>query len=307
DRWGKVLSDYKDVVVHNKEKGAARWTFDFFKEVANIVEGDPQFAEMAATAAQPTPSNTGLGLSIATGAHAMRQVYDESVSQSAGSVGSRGTSHHRLSDTSMQGVHRTQSPPRGVHQYQHQHQHQHKISSSFPPAASAGVISQTQQGPPQAPPMLRRSSQTIPGRHGSSSFSYYPSQQPAHHHPYSRYSPPSHRAPYSGQLTQNTAQPQAPPVPPMHRASSTSVSQTAMTTSGPMPAGSPMIVAQTPVMAGGVSMDNPEQTCRYVLDILDQQMKRIDAQQESLTQLRESTRSAMERVENILQTHIRNN
>ncbi|KAJ2158335.1 hypothetical protein GGF46_003836 [Coemansia sp. RSA 552] len=47
DRWGKVLSDYKDVVVHNKEKGAARWTFDFFKEVATIVDSDSQFMELA--------------------------------------------------------------------------------------------------------------------------------------------------------------------------------------------------------------------------------------------------------------------
>ncbi|ORX71783.1 hypothetical protein DL89DRAFT_255518 [Linderina pennispora] len=236
---------------------------------------------MAATAAQPTPSNAGLGLSIATGAHAMRQVYDESVSQSAGSVGTRGTSHHRLSDSSMQASASASASAQ---------------NKQLVPASNLQQEPhlRLQQDHPWAPRILHRSP-TIQ------------LQQPTHHHPYTRYSPPSHRAPYSGQLTQNTAQPQAPPVPPMHRASSTSVSQTAVPTSGPMLAGSPMVVAQTPVMAGGISMDNPEQTCRYVLDILGQQMKRIDAQQESLTQLRESTRSAMKRVENILQTHIRNN
>ncbi|KAJ2354657.1 hypothetical protein H4S01_007066, partial [Coemansia sp. RSA 2610] len=45
-------------MVHNKEKGAARWTFDFFKEVAAIVEGDAQF-DLAATSPplfSPQPS-----------------------------------------------------------------------------------------------------------------------------------------------------------------------------------------------------------------------------------------------------------
>ncbi|KAJ2877751.1 hypothetical protein FB639_003631, partial [Coemansia asiatica] len=63
DRWGKVLSDYKDVMINNKEKGAARWTFDFFKEVANIVEGDPQFMDMSSpsTLSPPSMATTAAG------------------------------------------------------------------------------------------------------------------------------------------------------------------------------------------------------------------------------------------------------
>ncbi|KAJ1677322.1 hypothetical protein EV182_006412, partial [Spiromyces aspiralis] len=55
DRWGKVLSDYKDVMIHNKEKGAARWTFDFFDEVAAILRGTPGGDDLNAMVIPTTP------------------------------------------------------------------------------------------------------------------------------------------------------------------------------------------------------------------------------------------------------------
>ncbi|KAJ1919077.1 hypothetical protein H4219_002232 [Mycoemilia scoparia] len=60
DRWGKVLSDYKDVVIHNKEKGAARWTFDFFDDVAAILRGDT--SEESAATLHPHPSDEDLSI-----------------------------------------------------------------------------------------------------------------------------------------------------------------------------------------------------------------------------------------------------
>ncbi|KAJ2830041.1 hypothetical protein GGI24_001995 [Coemansia furcata] len=65
DRWGKVLSDYKDVMVHNKEKGAARWTFDFFKEVAGIVEGDTQYMDSAISPSSSSATSGGRPLPAA--------------------------------------------------------------------------------------------------------------------------------------------------------------------------------------------------------------------------------------------------
>ncbi|PIA13609.1 hypothetical protein COEREDRAFT_83375 [Coemansia reversa NRRL 1564] len=58
---------------------------------------------------------------------------------------------------------------------------------------------------------------------------------------------------------------------------------------------------------GNMTDVEPEKTCRYVLDMLETQVRRIDAQQDTLNQLRISTRNAMAKVEQVLQRHTRPN
>ncbi|KAJ1892715.1 hypothetical protein LPJ81_005506 [Coemansia sp. IMI 209127] len=60
-----------------------------------------------------------------------------------------------------------------------------------------------------------------------------------------------------------------------------------------------------PATAAAESGNDPERTCRYVLEMLEQQARRIDAQQESLSQLRESTKDAIRKVELVLRQYSR--
>ncbi|KAJ1841974.1 hypothetical protein LPJ73_005945, partial [Coemansia sp. RSA 2703] len=49
--------------------------------------------------------------------------------------------------------------------------------------------------------------------------------------------------------------------------------------------------------------DNPETAYRHALEILDRQIKRIDAQQDELNQLRQSTQEAISKVEQMMERH----
>ncbi|KAJ1733485.1 hypothetical protein LPJ72_002852 [Coemansia sp. Benny D160-2] len=242
DRWGKVLSDYKDVMVHNKEKGAARWTFDFFKEVAAIVDGDAHFMDMTKTA---SPPSTG----------------DDLNTYSFGSPGSVAVSsgpplmHHRMSEPNLNFTASvaTKRPQSQSHQHsqqhqhsQHSHQHQHSLLSPHFHATSPS----------------RRTS--YPQMQGCGSSSVTVRQYPP---------PPPPSLPLPLPL----------PPPPLTASASASA----------------VTVYPQPMSAVEHSTD-PERTCRYVLEMLEQQVRRIDVQQESLSQLRDSTKDAIRKVETVL-------
>ncbi|KAJ1766256.1 hypothetical protein LPJ74_005974 [Coemansia sp. RSA 1843] len=217
DRWGKVLSDYKDVMVHNKEKGAARWTFDFFKEVAAIVEGDAHFMDLAKTA---SPLSAG----------------DDLNAYSFGSPGSMAVSsgpplmQHRMSEPNL---------------------------NFNGPTATKRPQQQQQQQQTMIQPYFHANS---PSRRTS-----YPQMQ-------------------QGSGGSSIAVRQYPPPPPPP----------------------PLVTGYLqPTLIPAELGNDPERTCRYVLDMLEQQARRIDAQQESLLQLRDSTKDAIRKVELVLRQYSR--
>lgn len=179
-----MLSDYKDVIVHNKEKGAARWTFDFFTEVGNIVGSDCNHKHPSSSSSppsQPPPDSSQGGEDLH--AYSLRH----------GPISAPAhTAHHRMSEPNL-----------GL-SLSHQQQHR-------------------QQQRPSLMEVEESSDQ------------------------------------YN---TRRISYPQT------------------------------LVVQQ--------SQQNPEQTCRYVLDLLQTQMKRIDSEQQSLLQLRESTKDTISKVEQLL-------
>ncbi|KAJ2658105.1 hypothetical protein IWW48_004203 [Coemansia sp. RSA 1200] len=231
DRWGKVLSDYKDVMVHNKEKGAARWTFDFFKEVAAIVDGDAHFMDMTKTASPPSTGDDLNTYSFGS---------PSSVAASSGPP----LMHHRMSEPNLNysasvATKRPQSQSQQQSLQQQQQQHQHALLSSHFHATS---------------PSRRTSYPQMQGC-GSSSATVR------------QYPPPPPSLPL-------------PPPPPTAAAAAATVY--------PQP------------MSAVEHSNDPERTCRYVLEMLEQQVRRIDVQQESLSQLRDSTKDAIRKVEIVL-------
>ncbi|KAJ2555326.1 hypothetical protein EV175_002291, partial [Coemansia sp. RSA 1933] len=225
DRWGKVLSDYKDVMVHNKEKGAARWTFDFFKEVAAIVEGDAHFMDLAKTTASPPSAGDDLN------------------AYSFGSPGSVAISsgpplmQHRMSEPNLN-IGGPTVPKRLV-----PHAQQSLMPSHFHPNSPS-----------------RRTS--YPQMHGGSSSGG--SSMPVRHYLPQQQQHPSQQQQHQQQQHQ------------------------------------PLTVVTRYAQSASEFGNDPERTCRYVLDMLEQQARRIDVQQESLSQLRDSTQEAIRKVEHVL-------
>ncbi|KAJ2403180.1 hypothetical protein GGI23_000155 [Coemansia sp. RSA 2559] len=207
-------------MVHNKEKGAARWTFDFFKEVAAIVEGDAHFMDLAKTSSPPSAG-------------------DDLNAYSFGSPGS---------------VALSSGPPLM----------QHRMSE--PNLNFNGPASSAKRPPP--PPPQQQQQQALMSSH-------FHVNSPSR-----RTSYPQMQGSSSGPLM---AVRQYPPPPPP-----------------PIVTGYP-----PPATAAAESRNDPERTCRYVLEMLEQQARRIDAQQESLSQLRESTKDAIRKVELVLRQYSR--
>ncbi|KAJ1742512.1 hypothetical protein LPJ78_002526 [Coemansia sp. RSA 989] len=225
DRWGKVLSDYKDVMVHNKEKGAARWTFDFFKQVAAIVEGDVQAMEATSPLLAPKSAT-----------------HSSADDLKAYSIGA---SQHRMSEPSLPHMASQTHPSYSL--LRSQPAHAQKLS------------------PVELCPAARD-----PGRFSPSRRTSYP-QMHAAHVP----STPARASTYYPQ--RHSVQLLSPP------------SSLPSTASGSTPLGP------------SLESTDPESACRYALDLLQSQMRRIDAQQDSLNQLRYSTQDAISRVERVLQ------
>ncbi|KAJ2082591.1 hypothetical protein H4R24_001472 [Coemansia sp. RSA 988] len=363
DRWGKVLSDYKDVIVNNKEKGAARWTFDFFKEVAAIVEGDAQFMEAAVATSPPlysprplsgpamqmsradNGSAAGDDLSLYSFENApATSVAHRTLPSNAGTPTSGSNppppppvQHHRLSEPNMthhmhhnRNHHPSHSPMRPqssfnpsqqVHQQNYHSQQQHQALPSY---VHAQKMSPIELYPATASP---HNHVTDNSRHGDSRFSpsrrtSYP-QMHAHvvastavGHAISvhsrtpnasdtrRQQPPTHVSNYQRHSIQTLS--------PSQQVNSTqypgrlsvgSIPAQTMTVGMSTPGGqdSPLVR----VSPGNTTDVEPENTCRYVLDMLEAQVRRIDAQQDTLNQLRISTREAMAKVEQALQRHTR--
>ncbi|KAJ1988293.1 hypothetical protein GGI26_005462 [Coemansia sp. RSA 1358] len=415
DRWGKVLSDYKDVMVHNKEKGAARWTFDFFKEVAAIVEGDSNYMEHAKTSppsvssasvgsSNPTPlQSTGIAngysddLNTYSFSNPKSAALTSSVAHSTGQSASANPRHppmaqHRMSEPNLLSISSGSSigkhnrgnghwnppsqpqapfsspPPQHCHSnannkqpttplhYQpnrSQQQPEHADNSSasggrysptrrtsYPQmqgllvspgrpatagAADGGLANSNGEGrggiavlrhypPHSASGQLyqRRSLQHPPGvllspHSASSVYSAGRSSNPlsanTHHEQQSRDNP---------QQTQQQS-PLAPlPIQPKRIAvSSSSPTQSLFLVSPTQDTGNTAISPPTSSTVfgptGGTSREtgDAEQACRYVLDMLEQQVRRIDVQQETLTQLKESAQDAISKVERVLQHYVR--
>ncbi|KAJ2027898.1 hypothetical protein IWW57_002407 [Coemansia sp. S610] len=284
DRWGKVLSDYKDVMVHNKEKGAARWTFDFFKEVAAIVEGDSldsAISPPSSTASSGRPPTDDLSL----------------YSFGAATVPPPGRSlpiarpplaQHRMSEPNLKLLSRNdprlmpRPPPLSVHG-------RHSVVAG-PQRPQLSPIDSAVDHRPMAPrysPPRRTSfpqvqqllSPQAAGRAGRGSyhtFRYYPQAPP----PLSE----SEGVLLSKQMRVHSWAPST-----VHDGGI--AEESARMESGPV----------SPELAAG----NAEDTCRYVLDLLSQQMRRIDVEQENLVRLKESTQNTINRVEQIMQMYIR--
>ncbi|KAJ2763845.1 hypothetical protein IWQ57_005412, partial [Coemansia nantahalensis] len=331
DRWGKVLSDYKDVVVHNKEKGAARWTFDFFKEVAAIVEGDAQFMEMATgcdasgspgyTPPPPPPQSAMPG----PAADDLSSYSFGSTSRPPHLAGGSGPppplAHHRMSEPNLaphlysgrygsHGAHalRVQPQFRAAPPQQHPHHH-----PQHPHHAYGQKASPVELGPAAAPPgPLSAFEGRLNGRYSPSRRTSYPQMQ-AH-------------------IAGGAALGQQPPPPPQQQQQQPPTPAPAsVAAEGMFPAhqrhsiqvlsqpyaGRGSVVSLPAQMAGrrdtpvggrfspGDGAADPERACRYVLDMLETQVRRIDTQQETLGQLRASTQDAIARVEQVLQRYAR--
>ncbi|KAJ2450271.1 hypothetical protein EV183_004395 [Coemansia sp. RSA 2336] len=239
DRWGKVLSDYKDVMVHNKEKGAARWTFDFFKQVAAIVDGDMQALEATSPLLAPKSAT-----------HANS---DDLKAYSFAS------SQHRMSEPALPHMASQIHPNYSLLRSQPTAQ---KLSpvELCPAARDPGRFSPSRRT--SYPQMHAAAASHVPTTPARSSAAYYPQR-----HSIQLLSPPS------------------------------SLPSTA---SGPAPIGAGRVLEPP---APALESSDPEGACRYALDMLQLQMRRIDAQQDSLNQLRYSTQDAISRVERVLQQY----
>ncbi|KAJ2486043.1 hypothetical protein EV174_001357 [Coemansia sp. RSA 2320] len=320
DRWGKVLSDYKDVVVHNKEKGAARWTFDFFKEVAAIVDADAQYVDSAlqplsAAAASDDLSSYSFGAASAAAANM------------AGPPGSGGPrppiAHHRMSEPNLAlaaavARHDAASPYANQPNQRpnHQPQQQRPVALGRPTGASAAAAAAMHSS--RAQPMPAFDPRYSPPRRTSypqlRGLALPPPQQPQprfYYHP-----PPQPVLPEAAAAAAAEAESHVPAPQmrvhswaPSSSAAAGALAQQNQTliqnppaaatiSSGCRPAtGSPPTGADTHDARGR----DPEETCRQVLDLLALQVRRIDAEQDNLLRLRESTQSAIARVEQIMQ------
>ncbi|KAJ2376703.1 hypothetical protein IW150_001823 [Coemansia sp. RSA 2607] len=278
DRWGKVLSDYRDVVIHNKEKGAARWTFDFFKEVANIIDGDPQFMEVTSPSTVSPPSAV-----LASGRGSVTEEHGFPVGSARPSF-----AYHRMSEPNLTiatSVARSQAhvmsplrpPPQSAYlsassSSQQQQQQQHHKSPLVSEPQSAGAIT------PFGIEIHRGGTRLSPTRRTS-----YPQLQTQLH---MQRTSIGGAASSSGQFAGH----------PQNKPLSTSSSTASM--------------MHYTMAAGGATTvnehdDNPETAYRHALEILDRQIKRIDAQQDELNQLRQSTQEAISKVEQMMERHAR--
>ncbi|KAJ2777237.1 hypothetical protein GGI15_004576 [Coemansia interrupta] len=275
DRWGKVLSDYRDVVINNKEKGAARWTFDFFKEVAAIIDGDPQFMDVSSPSTMSPPSAAlPSGRGSATEDHGF-----------SAASGRPPFAYHRMSEPNLTiatSVARSQArvmsplrpPPPSAYlagSSQQQQQPQQRQSPLVTEPQSAGVLSSF------AAEMHRGAARLSPTRRTS-----YPQLQTQLH---------LQRTPIGGgggggssTLGQFQGHPQSKPL-------STSSSTASM--------------MHYSMAAAAEHDDSPEAAYRHALDLLDRQIKRIDAQQDELNQLRQSTQEAIGKVEQMMERYAR--
>ncbi|KAJ1758970.1 hypothetical protein IW139_001131 [Coemansia sp. RSA 353] len=264
DRWGKVLSDYKDVMVHNKEKGAARWTFDFFKEVAAIVESDSQFMELATSPRQGLSPNSA----------------DDLGAYSFGATSRIPPNIHRMSEPSLHVTHpnHSYSMVRSQPALQMSPVELHGPSRvSCTPENAHDASGSVSAGPRYSP--SRRTSfpqmmQTAP-IHGSAAPAYA-------------------RAPVMGAESRGFGYQR-------HSIQVLSPHPGSVTSSLPF-SRTPNV---DPVVRPSPNDTEPERACRYVLDMLEAQVRRIDAQQDTLTQLRTSTRDAISQVEHVLQRYTR--
>ncbi|KAJ2565488.1 hypothetical protein GGH12_001412 [Coemansia sp. RSA 1822] len=258
DRWGKVLSDYKDVMVHNKEKGAARWTFDFFKQVAAIVEGDSQLME---------PASPRQGLSPNSADDLGAYSFGASSRMPPPNV-------HRMSEPSL---HVTHLPT-----------HSYTMVRSQPSMQMSPV---ELQGPARV--SCTPENPADGARYSPSRRTSFPQMMQVQGH--GSAAPAYARAPAMGAESRGFGyQRHSIQVLSPHPGSVTSSMSYSRTPNVESPA-----VRQSPVDA------EPERACRYVLDMLEAQVRRIDAQQDTLTQLRTSTRDAISQVEHVLQRYTR--
>ncbi|KAJ2445118.1 hypothetical protein GGF42_006100 [Coemansia sp. RSA 2424] len=343
DRWGKVLSDYKDVMVHNKEKGAARWTFDFFKEVAGIIEGDAQYLDSALS---PPSSSATTTVSAAGGRPA-----DDLSTYSFGAASSSVKSHVAGPAMAETGLSNAIAVPRMAH---HRMSEPNLALHSAPKSdPQLRFVPQVRPPPPPPPPshgrhggtiamhvpqyIQHQSQQLSPVEGGQSSA--LDGRQSARYSPPRRTSYPQlqyqqqqrilqsqqllaqanvasrmgrgsyHTFRYYPQLSAsgNGAAP-----PAAQRIHSWAPPSTA-------PPGVPEVRAAAespdlPILVTGESPEltpllthsgDPDETCQQVLDILARQMRRIDAEQKNLTKLKESTQNTLNRVEQIMQMYIR--
>ncbi|KAJ2725071.1 hypothetical protein GGI07_001539 [Coemansia sp. Benny D115] len=372
DRWGKVLSDYKDVMVHNKEKGAARWTFDFFKEVANIVEGDSQFMEVSSPSTLSPPSvfipsrssvaniDSSVGYPVA-GA-------DFSPVASTPSVGRPPFAYHRMSEPNLCLAGVSQQQQQQQQHYSQQHQQQSPQSQTQSQLQSQSQSQSQSQPQPQPQSQQQQAAQQQSGhqssnrplatppvyntvgqgrrRSPSGNAEMLQTQRPPsisafspsyHHHPY----PPTSFSAASGKLSpsRRTSYPQlhsqmrsipqqmhasSPFSGPGNQTKQYSYTQSQSVNSHPSVATSPpsmlnYSIANPPSSTSvrvaskqsansslvSVEQGDVEGTCRYALDILEQQVRKIDAQQETLNNLRDSTLEAITKVEQLMQSQKR--
>ncbi|KAJ2788636.1 hypothetical protein H4R20_007333, partial [Coemansia guatemalensis] len=246
--------------------------------------------------------------------------------------------HHRLSEPNMthhmhySSHHPSHSPMRpqsSFHPSQQLHQQkyhsQQQQQQALPSFVHAQKMSPIELYPATASP---RTHVPDSSRHGDSGFSpsrrtSYPQMQAhavassAMGHAISVHS----RTPNAADIRQQRQQ-------PMHVSNYQRQSIQALSPSQPMPSGQyqgrasvgsipPQSMAAGMATPGGQDSPSvrfspgstadaePEKTCRYVLDMLESQVRRIDAQQDTLNQLRISTREAMAKVEQVLQRHTR--
>ncbi|KAJ1724591.1 hypothetical protein LPJ53_001181 [Coemansia erecta] len=282
DRWGKVLSDYRDVVIHNKEKGAARWTFDFFKEVANIIDGDPQFMEVSSPSTMSPPSAV-----LPSG----RASVTEDHGFSAGS-GRPPFAYHRMSEPNLTiatSVARSQA---------------HVMSPLRPPPQSAYLTGSGNQQQQQQQPQRQSPLVTEPQSAGVlSSFGVEMHRGAARLSPTRRTSYPQlqsqlhlQRTPIGGGNSGTASLSGQFQSHPQNKPLSTSSSVASMMH---------YTMAAGGAAGGGEHDDNPEAAYRHALDMLDRQIKRIDAQQDELNQLRQSTQDAISKVEQMMERYAR--
>ncbi|KAJ2741854.1 hypothetical protein GGI20_004893 [Coemansia sp. BCRC 34301] len=317
DRWGKVLSDYKDVMVHNKEKGAARWTFDFFKEVAGIIDGDAQFMDSAlsppsssattATASsvgRPPPTDDLNSYSFGVASSSIKSVgSSEGSGPPSASAGPMPLAHHRMSEPNLALVastskhdprhmsHHNRPPqsPHARHAAVHVSSHQYRPHVQQMSAAAENVqsLSLARYSPPR-----RTSYPQLPHQQRILQSQQLAAQQAA----------AAGRAAGRGAYHTFRYYPQLSAAPP-----ATSAAAFSQRIHSWAPASLSVPVSEgegdpaVDVLGGG----DPDETCQMVLDILAKQLKQIDAEQSNLARLKESTQNAMNKVEQILQMYSR--
>ncbi|KAJ2698739.1 hypothetical protein FB645_005551 [Coemansia sp. IMI 203386] len=322
DRWGKVLSDYKDVMIHNKEKGAARWTFDFFKEVANIVDGDPQFMEVSSPSTLSPPSmvaNTGIRAGIGGDQQQQQQqqyIYGggSSTSTSISASTSMGVrppqppppyTYHRMSEPNLsirtqqiQGltsssVSASARPLPSASAYQKKKPMHEVHSAGLPQGSVFGLEAATRENVGRMPSSTRRTSYPQMQMHMQRS-SAIGSVERAKLHQHET-SPPLSLQPSTTANTLSCIMNYSmDSVPLSHGLSSIPDNPDTQ------------MLSENPLLLSAEHYEDPEKACRYALEMLELQMRKIDAQQEELSSLRRSTRNTISRVEQMMDHYNRN-